>query len=335
MTIHTPIASGDDGSAMRAIVVEAFGDADVLGLREWPRPQIGAGQVLVEVCCAGVNFADVMSRRSGYLGVTPPFVPGLEVAGVVRDVAAGVTAFSPGDRVCAMTPGGGYAELAVADARTVFAVPAGVDWPVAAALPTVVPTAYALLHEVGRVRAGERILVDAAAGGVGMVLGQMARAVGAHATGLVSTTGKAQVARGYGFDEVLTSVEVDAGALDGRFFDLALDSAGGPSRTRAWDRLAPFGMLVAYGNASGEPEPALVPADLRRTNRRAAGMSIATLAATEPRLLAQIARRAIAMVADGTVTIDVTREVPLARAADAHRDLEARRTTGKLVLTVD
>lgn len=322
-------------SAMRAIVVEAFGDADVLGLREWPRPQVGVGQVLIEVCCAGVNFADVMSRRSGYLGVTPPFVPGLEVAGVVRGVGAGVTAFSPGDRVCAMTPGGGYAELAVADAHTVFAVPAGVGWPVAAALPTVVPTAYALLHEVGRVRAGERILVDAAAGGVGMVLGQMARAVGAHATGLVSTTGKAQVAHGYGFEEVLTSAEVDAGALDGRFFDLALDSAGGASRARAWDRLAPFGMLVAYGNASGEPEPALVPADLRRTNRRAAGMSIATLAATEPQLLARVARRAIAMVADGTVTIDVTREVPLAGAADAHRDLEARRTTGKLVLTVD
>jgi NADPH:quinone reductase len=319
-------------SRMRAIVVEEFGDPDVLDLRDWPVPTPASSQVLIEVECAGVNFADVMSRRMGYLGVEPAFVPGMEVAGTVVAVGDQVEGFVPGDRVCAMTPAGGYAALTVADADTTFGVPAGIDWPVAAALPMVVPTAYALLHEIGRVRAGDRVLVNAAAGGVGMVLGQMAQAAGALPIGIVSSADKASVAKRYGFEEVHTSDDAADGKIERGTVDLALDSVGGAARTQAWAALAPFGKLVAYGNASAEPEDAALAADLRSRNQQFAGLSITSLAKSRPDLLRRIAQKAFALVAEGTVNVEISREVTLEGVAEAHRDLETRRTTGKLVV---
>jgi NADPH:quinone reductase len=318
---------------VRAVVVEAFGDADVLKLRDWETPAVSPGHVLIDVRCAGVGFAEVLSRRSGYLGVELPFVPGMEVAGVVREVGAGVERVAPGEAVCAMLLTGGYAETALADARQVFPLPDGIDWRIAAALPITVPTAYALFHELGRVRPGDRVLVDAAAGGTGMVLGQMARSAGARATGLVSSPDKVKAAHGYGFEHVFTTDEVDAGALARRSYDLVLDSVGGEARAHGWSALAPLGTLVAYGNASGAPEEATTPETLRRGNQQLAGFSITSLAKSDPDLLASIAERSFALVADGTVQIDVS-VVPLERAANAHRDMEARVTTGKTVLTI-
>ena len=215
-----------------------------------------------------------------------------------------------------------------------FRVPDGIDWPVAAALPTIVPTGHALLHELGRVRRGDRVLVNAAAGGTGMVLGQMARAAGAEAVGIVSSEAKAEVARRYGYAQVLTGAEVEAGGLPDGSFDLVLESVGGEARVTGWRVLAPFGMLVAYGNAGGTPEEAISPATLRAGNQRAAGLSITTLATTRPDLMARLAERSFALVADGTVRIEVSSVLPLARAADAHRAVESRSTTGKVVLDV-
>jgi NADPH2:quinone reductase len=315
-------------------MVEGFGAADVLRMKDLPVPAIGPGDVLIAVRCAGVGFAEVLSRRNGYLGVQPPFVPGMEVAGRVVKVGGAVKHLSPGDRVCAMTLTGGYAELAAADARRTFAVPDGLDWPVAASLPIIVPTAHALLHELGRVRQGDRVLVNAAAGGTGMVLGQMARQTGAYAVGIVSSAEKAEVARGYGYAEVVTAAEVDAGALEPRSFDLMLDSVGGEERSRGWRTLGPFGMLVTYGNAGGAAEAELAPAFLRNGNYRAAGLSITSLAAEAPDRLASIAHRSFALVADGAVQIDISEIFTLERAADAHREIESRRTTGKIILDV-
>jgi NADPH2:quinone reductase len=138
-----------DGAAqtMRAVLVEELGEADVLQVQDLPVPEVVPGEVLIAVRCAGVGFAKVLMRRSGYLGVRPPFVPGMEVAGTVVKLGDGVEHLSPGDRVCAITVTGGYAEFAIADAHKTFAVPEGLDWPIAAALPITVPTAYALLHE--------------------------------------------------------------------------------------------------------------------------------------------------------------------------------------------
>lgn len=319
---------------MKAVVVEEFGDADVLRLREWRVPERSPGKVLIEVRCAGVNFAEIMSRRGGYLGVGLPFVPGMEVSGRVLEVGDGVQHVSPGDRVCAITQTGGYAEIAVADAAAVFPVPDELEWPTAAALPTIVPTAYALVHELGRVRTGDRVLANAAAGGTGMVLGQMLRELGAHTVGVVSSAEKVEPATRYGFHEVLTTAEVDAGALARGCFDLVLDSVGGEFRARGWEALAPFGTLIAYGNAAGTTEEPSSPRDLRAGNHSVAGFSINTLAARRPDLLAAIAQRSFALISDNAVKIDITRMLPLARAADAHRAIESRRTTGKIVLVV-
>jgi NADPH:quinone reductase len=319
---------------VRAVVVERFGEPDVLQVQELPAPRPSRGQVLIEVRCAGVNFAEVLSRRAGYLGVQTPFVPGMEVAGTVLEVGRGVDTLSAGDRVCAMTMTGGYAEAVAADASKTFPLPAGLDWPVAAALPIVVPTAYGLLYELGRVRSGETLVVTAAAGGTGMVLGQMARNLGARAVGVVSSAEKADVARRYGFDEVVTSAELDAGHLAARSVDLVLESLGGAARKKAWEVLAPFGTLVAFGNASGDPEEPLSPAELRGRNQQLAGFSITALARSDPHLLASLAEQSFALVADGTVVIDISSILRLDKAADAHREMEARRTTGKTILAV-
>jgi NADPH2:quinone reductase len=319
---------------MRAVVVDRFGDPDVLQLRERPIPEAGAGEVLIEVRCAGVNFGEVMSRRTGYLGVEPPFVPGMEVAGTVRALGVGVDRLRIGDRVCALTLTGGYAEFVAVDARRVFPIPGDLDWPLAAALPMVVPTAHALLHELGRVRTGDRVLVTAAAGGTGMVVGQLAQAAGARAVGVVSSAEKVAAARAAGFVDVLTTAEVAAGALEAGTFDLVLDSVGGDARVAGWRALAPFGTLIAYGNAGGAPESPVAPSALRAGNHRVAGLSITALATSDPDRLAALAARAFPLVADGTVDIPIGQTFPLDRAVDAHRGLESRRATGKTVLAV-
>jgi NADPH:quinone reductase len=317
---------------MRAVVAEQLGGPEVLAIRDdWPTPRPGAGEVAIAVRAAGVNFADIMSRRSGYLGTAPPFVPGLEVAGTVCAVGEGVSAISIGDRVCAVTLSGGYADVALAREETTFPLPKEVDWAVGSALAIVVPSAYALLHPLGRVGRGDRVLVNAAAGGTGMILGQMAKQAGARqVTGIVSTQAKVAVAAGYGFDAVLTTAEAEG--LADASFDLVLEAVGGRDRELARRLTAPFGRLLVYGNSGGTPEPPLTAAALRNENVLAGGMSITTLARSRPELLRRITAEAFALVAGGAVTVDVRHALPLSGAAQAHRLVESRESTGKVVL---
>ena len=327
----------DGGAAMmRAVIATAFGEADVLEVRDaWPVPRPGAGQVAIAVRAAGVNFAEIMSRRVGYLGVTPPFVPGLEVAGTVRAIGDGVDGVAVGDRVCALTLTGGYAEVALADAKMTFPLPAGVGWAVGSALPTIVPTAYALLNPLGRVGPGDRVLVNAAAGGTGMILGQMAKHAGARqVTGIVSSAAKVPIARGYGFDDVVTVSDADSGAIADASFDLVLESVGGSARDLARRATAPLGRLLLYGNSGGDPEPALTPAAVRNDNMLIGGWSITTLARSDPAMLRTITADAFALVAAGAVTLDVRHVFALDQAADAHRLVERRESTGKVVLEI-
>ncbi len=321
---------------MRAVVAEAFGSADVLAVHDdWPVPRPGAGQVAIAVQAAGVNFAEIMSRRVGYLGVTPPFVPGLEVAGTVCALGKGVTEISVGDRVCALTLTGGYADVALAEAQTTFPLPAELDWAVGSALPTIVPTAYALLHPLGRVRSGDRVLVNAAAGGTGMILGQMAKHAGAgQVTGIVSSPAKVPTAEQYGFDDVLIAADAESGAVADASFDLVLESVGGSARELARRAAAPLGRLLLYGNSGGAPEVELTAASLRNDNLLVGGWSITTLARTDPELLRTITADAFALVAGGEVTLDVRHVFPLEEAAEAHRLVESRESSGKVVLVV-
>ncbi|MFJ4783411.1 zinc-binding alcohol dehydrogenase family protein [Streptomyces sp. NPDC088794] len=322
---------------MRAVEIQEYGGPEVLKVVETEVPEPGPGQVSVDVAYAGINFADLKARETGYRVPSLPFRPGLEVSGRVRAVGAGVTDLAVGQEVTALTEGGGYADVAVAHAATVFPLPSGVDLRTAATLPTVLPTAYALVHAVGRLQPGETVLVQGAAGGVGTVVGQLAKAAGAGAVyGVVSSGAKAAYAREYGYDEVFVG-DFEAAvreATGGRGVDLALDPVGGATLRSSLASLAVFGRLVSFGNASGEPAWTVGQPDLYPHALSVAGFSILTLAQTDPAALRELTGRAFAKVADGTVVLPVTAEFGLEAAAEAHRLMGTRTSTGKLLLRV-
>ncbi|MFI7410945.1 zinc-binding alcohol dehydrogenase family protein [Streptomyces sp. NPDC049627] len=322
---------------MRAVEVQEYGGPDVLKVVEAEVPEPGPGQVSIDVAYTGVNFADLKARAEGYRVARLPFVPGLEVSGRIRAVGAGVTDLAVGQEVTALTEGGAYADVAVADAVTVFSLPAGVGLRTAATLPTVLPTAYALVHAVGRLQPGETVLVQGAAGGIGTVVGQLAEAAGAGAVyGVVSGEAKAAYAREHGYDEVFVGdfAEGVRAATGGRGVDLALDPVGGDTFRASLGSLAPFGRLVSFGNASSAEPWSVGQPELYPLGVSVGGFSILTLAKTAPAELRALAERAFAAVADGTVSLPVTAEFGLEEAAEAHRLMGARASTGKLLLRV-
>ncbi|SHI08095.1 quinone oxidoreductase family protein [Streptomyces sp. 3214.6] len=322
---------------MRAIEFQQYGGPEVLEAVEADVPEPGPGQVSVDVAYAGVNFADLKARAEGYRVPALPFRPGLELSGRVRAVGDGVTGLSVGQEVTALTQSGAYAEVAVAEAATVFPLPQGVDLRTAASLLTVLPTAYALVHTVGRLQPGESVLVQGAAGGIGTVAGQLAKAAGAGAVyGVVSSAAKAEYARGHGYDEVFVGdFEKAVRAATGeRGVDLALDPVGGETLKASLASLAVFGRLVSFGNASSAEPWQVGQPELYPTGLSVGGFSILTLARTAPSELRTLVERALAKAADGTVSLPVTAQFALAEAAQAHRLMGARKSTGKLLLKV-
>ncbi|MHC3473261.1 quinone oxidoreductase family protein [Streptomyces sp. 7R007] len=323
---------------MRAVEFQEYGGPEVLKVVEAEVPAPGPGQVSVDVAYTGVNFADLKARSEGYRVPALPFVPGLEFSGRIRALGEGVTGLAVGQEVTALTHGGAYADVVVADTATVFAVPAGLDLRTAATLPTVLPTAYALVHAVGRLQPGESVLVQGAAGGVGTAVGRLAKAAGAGAVfGVVSSPAKAEYARAYGYDEVFVGDDFDTAvrtATDGRGVDLALDPVGGKTFRRSLASLAVFGRLVSFGNASSAPAWSVGQPELYPTGVSVAGFSILTLSKTAPERLRALAERAFGTVVDGTVSLPVTAEFALEEAAEAHRLMGARTSTGKLLLRV-
>jgi NADPH2:quinone reductase len=321
---------------MHAVVVGEIGGPEALRVQERPEPTPGPGQVAIEVAYAGVNFADVLARARGYRVQSMPFVPGLEASGHVRAVGEGVTDLSVGQPVTAFTMGGAYADVVLASAALTFAVPEGLDLRTAATLPIVLPTAHALVHEVARLREGESLLIHAAAGGVGTVVGQIARLANAGAVlGVVSRPEKAQYARQFGYDDVFLADDFDVrarAATSGRGVDVALDHVGGETWRRSLDLLAPFGRLVSFGNVAGEQPWTAGYTTLTPAAAGVHAFSISTLAATAPRTLRPVADRAFRLVAEGKVHLPITADYELADAADAHRLLESRASTGKIVL---
>ncbi|MEU0942626.1 zinc-binding dehydrogenase [Streptomyces canus] len=323
---------------MRAAEFQEYGGPEVLKVVEADVPAPGPGQVSIDVAYAGVNFADLKARSEGYRVPGLPFVPGLEVSGRVRALGEGVTGLSVGQEVtAALTVGGGYADVAVADTANVFPLPSGVDLRTAAGLPAVLPTAYALVHTVGRLRAGETVLVQGAAGGIGTVVGQLAKAAGATVYGVVSGEAKAVYARDHGYDEVFVGdfAEPVRAATGGRGVDLALDPVGGDTLRDCLASLAVYGRLVSFGNASGAPAWTVGQPELYPRGLSVAGFSILTLARTAPAELRTLSERAFATVADGTVSLPVTAEFTLEEAAEAHRLMGARTSTGKLLLSLN
>ena len=320
---------------MRAIRVHENGGAEVLRLETIPDPVPGPGQVLVRLGAIGVNFIEVYQRR-GLYKVAMPFVPGEEGAGTVEALGAGVEDVRVGDRVASVNFRGSYAELAIADADKVVPIPDGVDVRHAAAVMLQGMTAHYLATSVHALQPGERCLVHAAAGGVGLLLCQIAKRRNAIVFGTVSTAEKARLAREAGADEVIDYTTQDFVAevhrlTAGAKLRVVYDSVGATTYAGSIDCLAPRGMLALFGQSSGVVPP-IDPLLLTRKG---------SLFMTRPTLGHYIASRdelvwragdVLGWVQEGALSVRIDREVPLAQAADAHVALEERRTTGKVLL---
>ncbi|MFG1659935.1 zinc-binding alcohol dehydrogenase family protein [Micromonospora chersina] len=318
---------------MKAVTIPEFGSADVLRLDEVPVPQPGPGQVAIDVAYAGANFAEVLYRR-GVVDVPLPFVPGIEVSGRIRALGAGVEDLSVGQRVAALTivDSGGYAEVVTTSADLVAPLDdLEIDLALAAALPSNSTTAFLVLDRVARIEPGERVLVHAAAGGVGSQLGQAARLLGAgQVVGTVSSQAKIPAAKAFGYDEVIVRDQLTTAGE----FDVVVDMVGGPARHSSLDRLAPMGRLVVMGNASGAEDVGIPANHLWFTNKTVSGFNLAAFSAAFPAEVGRVLRRAVTAAASGRLRVGVE-VLALDRAAEAHRRIESGATTGKLVLQVE
>jgi NADPH:quinone reductase len=324
----------DGGGDMRAVRISETGGPEVLKPTQLPTPQPRAGELLVDVAASGVNYIDTYYRTGAY-PMQLPATLGLEAAGTVREVGAEVTGFAPGERVAWPQSPGSYAEQVVVPADRVVKVPEGVSDEAAATLLQGM-TAHYLLHDSYPVRAGDTVLVHAAAGGMGLLLTQWATALGARVIGTVSTLEKEQIAREAGAAEVIRYTEQDFTAETRRLTDgdgvaAVYDGVGATTFDGSLASLRRRGTLVVYGAASG-PVP---PFDLQRLNR--AG----SVYLTRPSLVHFIATReeltargdaVFAAMRAGKLTVRIGHRYPLAEAARAHADLESRRTSGKLLL---
>jgi NADPH2:quinone reductase len=320
---------------MKAIRVESFGGPEELRCVELPEPAPGPGQMLVRVEAAGVNFIDVY-HRTGLYPNPLPFVPGLEGAGVVAGVGPDVTGFREGDRVAWANVAGSYAERMLLPAARAVSVPPRTTTRSAAALMLQGMTAHYLCTSTYPLKKGDTCLVHAAAGGVGLLLVQMAKRRGARVIGTVSTEEKAALAREAGADLVVLYTKEDfreavKRATDGRGVDVVYDSVGKDTAEKSLDCLVPRGMMVFYGNSSG-PVPPIDPLVLSRKGslfltRPTLGHYVADRASLEAR-----AGDVLGDAAAGRLQVRIDRTFPLAEAAEAHRALEGRRTTGKVLL---
>jgi NADPH:quinone reductase len=320
---------------MKAIVIEQFGGPEVMRVADVPVPEPGAGQVLLRVEASGVNFIDVY-HRTGLYKQPLPLTLGKEAAGTVEKVGAGVTDVRAGDRVASESVLGSYAELALVPADRVVPLPDGMDARTAAAVLLQGMTAQYLSHTTYPLRPGDTCVVHAAAGGTGLLLCRMANRLGARVIGTVSTEEKAALAREAGAHEIILYTREDfvAGVkrlTGGKGVQVIYDSVGRTTFLPGLDCLVPRGMMVLYGQSSGPVEPV----DPRILNQKG------SLFLTRPTLghytrtreeLLQRAGEVFGDVAAGRLEVRIGHEFPLEQAVEAHRELEARRTTGKILL---
>jgi NADPH:quinone reductase len=323
---------------MKAILVKELGGPDQLQWADVPKPAPGPRQALVKLAASGVNFIDVYFR-SGLYKAELPFTPGSEGAGVVESVGPQVTEVAPGDRVAYAMARGSYAEYAVVPAAQLVKIPEGLDFQMAAGVMLQGMTAHYLTHSTFPLKQGDTCLVHAAAGGVGLLLVQMARRKGARVFGTVSTEAKAQLAKAAGAHELIVYTKQDFEAevkrlTEGRGVDVVYDSVGVTTFERSLNSLRPRGMLVLFGQSSG----AVPPFDPNILNAKGSLFltrpGLPNYCLTRDELLWR-ASDVLGWVASGELKLRVDRAHPLAKAAQAHRDLEGRHTAGKLLLLVD
>jgi NADPH2:quinone reductase len=320
---------------MRAVRIHELGGPEVMQLETIADPVPGTGEALVRLEAIGVNFIDIYKRKGLYKSQLP-FTPGTEAAGTVVAVGAGVEDLKVGDRVASDSFASAYAELAIAPADKLVALPDGLSARDGAAAMVQGMTAHYLTTSVFALKPGDICLVHAAAGGVGLLLCQMAKRRNAIVIGTVSTEEKARLARQAGADHVILYTEQDfVGEVrritKGALASVVYDSVGATTFAHSLDCLAPRGLLALFGQSSG-PVPPFDPLTL---------MSKGSLNLTRPTLTHFVATRdelvwrageVLGWVRDGSLSLRIDREVPLVHASEAHRALEGRRTTGKVLL---
>jgi len=323
---------------MRAVVITSPGDPDVLKLTEVPDPVPGPGEVLVEVAAAGVNRADVLQRMGFYPPPpgAPPY-PGLECSGRISALGPGVTVWQPGDEVCALLGGGGYAEQVTVPQGQLLPVPDGVSLVDAAGLPETACTVYATVFQQARLTPGETILVHGGAGGIGTMAIQLAKSFGARVICTAGTPAKlerctelgADLAVSYVRDDFVSAVDVFTG---GRGADVILDIVGGPYLARNVAALATGGRLLVVSTQGGSS----AELDLQMLMRKRAGILASTLRARPPAdkavIVAGVREQVWPLISAGRVRPVTDRVLPMADAADAHRVLEQGTHVGKILL---
>jgi len=321
---------------MNAIRIHSLGGPEVLQLEDVPGPQPKEGEAVVRIEAAGLNFIDCYFRTGLYKGPALPFTLGQEAAGTVTAVGAGVTDVALGDRVAYTGIHGAYAELAVVPAARLVKLPAGVTTRQGAAAMLQGMTAHYLATSTFSLKEGDACLVHAAAGGVGQLLCQVAKIRGARVLGTVSTGEKAALAREAGADEVIRYDEQDFAAevkrlTGGHGVQVVYDGVGRATFDKSLDSLARRGMMVLFGASSGPVPPfdlsLLNPKGSLYVTRPSLGHYIATAEELQRR-----AEDVLGWIAEGKLKINIGLELPLAQAAEAHRALEGRRTTGKVLL---
>ena len=320
---------------MKVVRVHATGDAGALRLEEADVPRPGPGQALLRLEAVGVNYVEIY-HRTGLYKLPLPFTPGSEAAGTVEAVGPGVTTVRPGDRAGSASVLGAYAEYALVPADRLVPLPDRVSTRQAAAVLLQGMTAHYLTASTHPLSGGQACLVHAAAGGVGLLLCQMAKRRGARVIGTVSTEEKAALARGAGADDVILYTQADFESevkrlTGGVGVDVIYDSVGRTTFLKGLNCLKPRGLIVLYGQSSGPIEP-FDPQVLSQKG---------SLYLTRPTLVNYVAGRAalleragevLGWVADGSLAVRIFKEFPLTQAADAQRELESRRTTGKVLL---
>ncbi len=320
---------------MKAILVRQVGGPDAMELVELPVPQPKANEVVVKLAASGVNFIDVYQREGRYK-VPLPFTPGQEGAGVVTAVGADVTSVKAGDRVAWSHFLGAYAEYAAVAADRLVSIPQGVTDQQAAAAMLQGMTAHYLSHDTYPLKRGETALVHAAAGGVGLLLVQMAHNIGARVIATVSTDEKAKLAREAGADEVILYTQSDFEAetkrlTGGKGVDVVYDSVGKTTFEKGLNVLRPRGMMALFGGSSGAVPPFDPIVLTQKGSLFLTRPSLGNYIATREELVAR-SGAVFGMMEAGKLKLRIAHTYPLAEAQRAHLDLEGRKTTGKLLL---
>ena len=321
---------------MKAIVFAETGGPEVLALADVPTPDVRPGMVLIKNHAIGVNFADTRFRQ-GIYAVKPklPDTPGMEAAGVIEAVGDGVANLVPGTRVAAFTVKS-YAEYCQAPAFMVIPLPEFVSFVDGAAFLIQGLTAYHLLHTADSTGPGRSVLVHSAAGGVGLAAVQLAKVAGARVFGTVSSDAKAGLVKECGADTIINYAREKFAdevlrLTDGRGVDLILDAVGKPTFEEGLRCLAPFGHLILYGRAGGAPDPLNV-STLSAKSQKVSGFMLRAVTRGFPDKTRESAEHCFALMRDGRLKLHIGKTFPLAQAAEAHRHLESRQSTGKLIL---